>query len=426
MVTYTARQKELKTYALDYFYRLIRIASTADENSDTCPSSPGQWEVAREAEGILQELGLVTRLDHHGYVFAYLPANVEGSTVKLGLIAHMDTAMDFNGTGIHPRIEVFEDHLPLDAEGQHVLSVADFPQMERLLGHELVVTDGSSLLSADDKAGMAAILSLARYLHDHPEQPHGELRFAFTPDEEIGRGAHRFNVPAFDADVAYTVDGGEAGELEAESFNAAAAEVCFHGRVVHPGTAKGKMVNAQWLAHEYMSLLDNKERPEYTEGREGFLHLTHSSGDVESFRQHWILRDFSREGLEARKKQMDRAVRWMKERYGNEAVEIQLRDQYFNMGEIVAEHPYLIAAAAAAYEAVGVTPKHVPIRGGTDGSQLSYMGLPCPNLFTGGGNFHGRFEYLSIPEYLQCIEMLIELVALFSTDKVKEMTLPST
>lgn len=411
---------EYAPIAWNYFERLVKIASTSDEESESCPSTEGQWEVARVAAGWLEELGFTVKIDENGYVMGRLASNRPEAKVKLGLIAHMDTAPDFNGVGVNPRIVHFDGDVALDEAGEYHLNVEQFPQMERLIGHDLVVTDGTSLLSADDKSGMAAILTVAHLLHRHPEWPHGELRVAFTPDEEIGRGAHRFNVEAFDADFAYTVDGGEAGELEAESFNAAAAVVDFYGRSVHPGSAKGKMINAQWMAHEFLIEVDDGERPEFTENREGFLHLTGSEGDVEHARLRFILRDFEADGLDDRKQRLQKAAAKLAYEYGEDRVKLELKDQYRNMGEVVSKYPFLIKAAEEAYRLAGVEPRLVPIRGGTDGSQLSFMGLPCPNLFTGGGNFHGRFEYLSLPDFYQAIESLLHLVALFSEPDIRE------
>lgn len=408
---------ELTQEALTYFLDLIAIPSTADDRCEACPSSEGQWLVARRAAEILKGQGIEPEIDEHGYLMAKIPANCEGVKYKLGFIAHMDTAPDFKGTDIKARIEHFDGKIVLDAEGKYQLDCDQFPQMKSLIGHDLVVTDGRTLLSADDKAGMAAILALVAHLQKHPEIKHGELRIAFTPDEEIGRGAHLFDVAKFDADFAYTVDGGEEGELEAESFNAAGVTLCYHGKSVHPGSAKNKMINAQWLAHEFMSQLDPLARPEHTEGREGFNHLLEMTGDVESVTQRWIIRDFTSEGFAAKKADFERIAENLRTKYGEEAVDLEIKDQYFNMYDIIAQHPFLLELAEKAYHSVGVEPKLLPIRGGTDGSQLSFKGLPCPNLFTGGGNAHGRFEYLSIPEFGKCVEVLIALVEQFAQIK---------
>lgn len=415
----TMRQ-EIQELAKQYFLELIAVQSTSDEESENCPSTEGQWEVARLAKRRFQELGIEVSVDENGYVFAKLPSNVSHPVPKVGLIAHMDTAPDFNGAAIHPQILPFDGDLALDPEGKIRLSVEQFPSLKRCIGKSLIVTDGSSLLGADDKAGMAAILTLSAILTRHPEWSHGPLRFGMTPDEEIGRGAHRFDVTRFDADVAYTIDGGEVGELEAESFCAAQAVVTCKGNSVHPGSAKDVLINAQWLAFALLQELEGERRPEQSEGRQGFLHLTHSEGDVAEVKLHWILRDFTRQGLEEWKQCLREAVARCNARGSEDRYQVEIRDQYGNMAEVIQQHPQLLEMARKAYADAGVVPLERPIRGGTDGSQLSFKGLPCPNLFTGGGNFHGPYEYLCLEEFYQCVEMLLYLVAHFAQETAGE------
>lgn len=409
----------LDSPGLRYFLDYVRYPSQADESAQTCPSSPGQLVLAERLLSDLKVLGLEAEHDGQGYVYARLEANTTLASgeepIKLGLIAHMDTACELGDDGVFPRISHYDgEAIQLDPQGEYYLGEATFPAMRKLRGKHLVHTSGNTLLGADDKAGVAAIMGLLRRLHDDPGIQHGPLSIAFTPDEEIGRGPKRFDLKKFDADLAYTIDGGELGELECESFNAAAAHIVFKGRSVHPGSAKDKMVNACLLARDFAALLPDAETPAHTEGYEGFFHLTDMEGGVEEACLNYIIRDFDRQAFEARKQKLKDLVAEMNQGLDEERVEIHIRDQYFNMREVVDRYPILLDKAREAMEMAGVQPIEHPIRGGTDGSQLSFMGLPCPNLFTGGDNFHGRYEYLVIESFNLLQECLKNLCVLYA------------
>lgn len=402
---------------LDYFLSYVKVESQSDETSGTWPSSQGQLNLAGRLVDDLAELGLDAELDENGYVMAKLAANCEqpAGSVKLGLLAHIDTSPDLSGENVLPRIVHYEGGpIPLNEDKNIMLDPAVFPNLLPYVGQDLVVTDGNTLLGADDKAGVAAIVGLIAYLKANPELPHGELRFAFTPDEEIGLGPQRFDVPAFDADFAYTVDGGLEGELEYENFNAAAAKVRISGRNVHPGSAKDKMINATLVARRFSQFFDASDTPEHTEGKEGFYHLTDWSSSVETATLSYIIRDFDAGNFSLRKQAMLDAARSINRNYGEELVRVELRDQYYNMKSRIEPYPFLIDLARRAMLAAEVEPLETAVRGGTDGAQLSYKGLPCPNLFTGGENFHGRYEFLSINSFHKSIETLIYLVQLYS------------
>lgn len=398
--------------ALDYFLDYIRFDTRADENSATCPSTVGQMHLARRLKDDLEDLAIAAHVDENGYVMGFLPSNTqtEGKQLVLGLVAHMDTSPDMSGTDVKARIIEYQGgDIVLDEAGSYVMQAKTFPNLKKLIGKRLVVTDGSTLLGADNKAGVAAIMGLLARFKADPTLPHGPIAIAFTPDEEVGRGAHLFDVEKFGADVAYTIDGGEEGELEAENFNAAAATLYFQGRSVHPGSAKDQMVNASLLARDFASLLDDADTPQNSSGYEGFFHLTDMQGQVEEAKLSYIIRDFDEQGFNERKEQLLKLVDQMNADLGEERVRIEIKDQYRNMKEIVAEHPYLIELAKEAMEEVGVKPIIKPIRGGTDGSQLSFKGLPCPNIFTGGDNFHGRYEYLCVDSFEKLGEVLLRL-----------------
>ena len=392
------------------FLKLVSYPTTSDEGSDTCPSTPGQLVLARSIVEDMRAMGIAdAHVDDHGYVYGTVPATGEGPTI--GLIAHMDTAPDAKGEGICARMtEPYEggDIVLNEALGIR-LSPRDYPVLLHHTGKRLIVTDGTTLLGADDKAGVAEILTCAERLL-RSGKPHGAVRIGFTPDEEIGRGADRFDVAGFDADYAYTVDGGALGEIEYENFNAAAAEVVCHGRSIHPGSARGKMINAAHLAMEFHRLLPELEVPAATDGYEGFYHLTDISGHVEEARLRYIIRDHDAETFARRCRFFQKAADFLNEKYGSGTVEATVTESYRNMKEKILPHMHIVTAAKAAMEACGVTPREVPIRGGTDGARLSYEGLPCPNLCTGGENFHGRFEFIPVEDMEKVVDILERIV----------------
>ena len=392
------------------FLKLVSYPTTSDEGSDTCPSTPGQLVLARAIVEDMRAMGIADAyVDDHGYVYGTVPATGEGPTI--GLIAHMDTAPDAKGDDIRARMtEPYEggDIVLNEALGIR-LSPRDYPVLLHHTGKRLIVTDGTTLLGADDKAGVAEILTCAERLL-RSGKPHGAVRIGFTPDEEIGRGADRFDVAGFGADYAYTVDGGALGEIEYENFNAAAAEVVCHGRSIHPGSARGKMINAAHLAMEFHRLLPELEVPAATDGYEGFYHLTDISGHVEEARLRYIIRDHDAETFARRCRFFQKAADFLNEKYGSGTVEATVTESYRNMKEKILPHMHIVTAAKAAMEACGVTPREVPIRGGTDGARLSYEGLPCPNLCTGGENFHGRFEFIPVEDMEKVVDILEQIV----------------
>ena len=395
----------------DRFLRYTAFDTQSDEHARSMPSTPGQMRFAESLTEELKALGLHdVSLDENGYVMATLPANTSRADVPvIGFIAHMDTSPDMSGRDVKPRIVAYAGgDIVLNESLGVVLSPDVFPELNHYVGQELIVTDGTTLLGADDKAGVAAIVSAMEYLLTHPEVEHGTVRIAFTPDEEIGRGADRFDVARFGCFGAYTVDGGELGELEYENFNAAQAVVNLRGRNIHPGSAKGRMINASLVAMQLNDMLPPAERPETTEGREGFFHLTEMTGSVEEAQLTYIIRDHDRALFEKKKETLREAVRRINETYP-ESCTLNMRDQYYNMREVIDRRPELIQWARQAMEAAGVTPIERPIRGGTDGARLSFMGLPCPNLFAGGMNFHGRYEYLPVPSLQKSMETIIQL-----------------
>jgi len=395
----------------DRFLRYAASDTQSDEQARTMPSTPGQMRFAESLTEELKALGLHdVSLDENGYVMATLPANTRRRDVPvIGFIAHMDTSPDMSGRDVKPHIVAYAGgDIVLNESLGVVLSPDVFPELNHYVGQELIVTDGTTLLGADDKAGVAAIVSAMEYLLVHPEVEHGTVRIAFTPDEEIGRGADRFDMARFGCFGAYTVDGGELGELEYENFNAAQAVVTLRGRNIHPGSAKGCMINASLVAMQLNDMLPPAERPETTEGREGFFHLTEMAGSVEEAQLTYIIRDHDRALFEKKKETLREAVQRINETYP-ECCTLDMRDQYYNMREVIDRRPELIQWARQAMEAAGVTPIERPIRGGTDGARLSFMGLPCPNLFAGGMNFHGRYEYLPVPSLQKSMETIIHL-----------------
>lgn len=401
---------------VDRFIKYAKIDTQSDENSDQTPSTLKQFNLAKEIERELIEMGMTdVSLDNNCYLMATLPANSDTNIPTIGFIAHLDTSPDMSGENVRPRIvEQYDgEDILLNEELNIVLSPNDFPELLDYVGEDLIVSDGTTLLGADDKAGIAEIITAMQYFLDHPEIKHGKVRIAFTPDEEIGRGADKFDVQKFDADWGYTVDGGEVGEFEYENFNAASAKVVIRGRNVHPGYAKNKMINALCVANELINMLPANERPEFTEGYEGFFHITSLNGTVEEAELSLIIRDHDRQMFERRKKILQEGVNFMNERYPNR-LQLELRDQYYNMREKIEPVNHVIDYALRAMQEVGVTPKVKPIRGGTDGARLSFMGLPCPNIFTGGLNFHSRYEFIpvrSMEKATQVIEKIVEIVA---------------
>lgn len=402
---------------VDRFLKYVTFATQSDEESGITPSTSGQRVFAEALVKELEALGLEEiSLDDNSYLMATLPSNMEDKEVPtIGFISHLDTSPDMSGEGVKPRIVSYAGgDIVLNEAENVVLSPRMFPEMEQYIGQDLIVTDGTTLLGADDKAGVAAIISAVAYLKEHPEIKHGKIRIGFTPDEEIGAGADHFDVEKFGCEFAYTVDGGEIGELEYENFNAAAAKVVFSGRNVHPGTAKDKMVNASLLAVEFASMLPADQRPETTEGYEGFFHLTTMVGSVEQAVLQYIVRDHSRELFEQKKHLLEQITAQLNKKYPG-MVSLEMHDQYYNMREIVEPKKYIVDLASEAMEAVGVKPQIKPIRGGTDGARLSFMGLPCPNLFTGGHNFHGRYEYIPIPSLQKSMETVVKIAELVAT-----------
>ena len=399
---------------IEKFLNYVKIDTQSDENSTACPTTAKQHNLAKLLVKELEAMGAdeITYDKEHCYVYATVPATkgCENRPV-LGFIAHMDTAPAVTGENVKPRIIENYDgkDIVLNEEKNIVMKVSDFPELVEYTGKRLIVTDGTTLLGADDKAGVAEIMTMAEQLLLSRDIPHGKIRIGFTPDEEVGAGADHFDVKLFGADYAYTVDGGKLGELEYENFNAAGATVTFHGRSVHPGDAKNKMVNALLLAMEFQNMLPVFENPMYTEKYEGFYHLDLLSGSVEKAQAEYIIRDHDKDKFEQKKETFLRIGAYLNEKYGKDTVQIDMKDSYYNMREIIEQHMQLIENAKAAMEETGVNPIVVPIRGGTDGARLSYMGLPCPNLCTGGHNFHGRFEYICEDSMEKIVEILLKL-----------------
>lgn len=399
---------------VERFLRYVSVDTKSDPTSNDTPSTKKQFDLAKLLKEELEALGLEDiSLDDKCYLMASLPANTSKKGIPaIGFVAHMDTAPDMSGKDVKPRIVPFTgEAITLCEKEQILLSPAMFPEMNRYKGQELIVTDGHTLLGADDKAGVAAIMQMLHYFKEHPEIEHGTIRVGFTPDEEIGRGADFFDVEKFKADFAYTIDGGEIGELEYENFNAAGATIAIRGVNVHPGYAKGKMVNALLLAMELNSLLP-PITPANTEGYQGFFHLIGIEGGVEDANVQYIIRDHDREKFEKMKEQLTQAVETINKRYPTAKCTLTMKDQYYNMREIVEPRMEIVNLASEAMQRVGVTPNIKPIRGGTDGSRLSFMGLPCPNIFAGGHNFHGRYEFIPIPSLIKSYEVVCEIARL--------------
>ncbi|MEC1646580.1 peptidase T [Bacillus halotolerans] len=406
----------MKQDIIERFTTYVKVDTQSDESVDACPSTPGQLTLGNMLVEELKSIGMEdAAIDENGYVMATLPSNTDKDVPTIGFLAHVDTATDFTGKNVNPQIVESYDgkDITLNEKLQVILSPDQFPELSGYKGHTLITTDGTTLLGADNKAGIAEIMTAMDYLIKHPEIKHGTIRVAFTPDEEIGRGPHKFDVGRFNASFAYTVDGGPLGELEYESFNAAAAKITIKGNNVHPGTAKGKMVNSAKIAMKLNSMLPADEAPEYTEGYEGFYHLLSIQGDVEETKLHYIIRDFDKNIFQNRKETMQRIVEELQNEYGQNRIQLDMNDQYYNMREKIEPVIEIVNIAKQAMENLGIEPNISPIRGGTDGSQLSYMGLPTPNIFTGGENFHGKFEYISADNMVKAVNVIVEIAKLF-------------
>lgn len=403
---------------LERFFEYISFDTQSDENTGMTPSTLGQFVFAKHLVEELKQIGLKdAKVDANGYVMATLPANVMEDCPVVGFIAHLDTSPDFTGKHVKPNVVKNYDgkDITLDREAGIFLKPEEFPELMKYVGQDLITTSGHTLLGADDKAGIVEIITAIEYLIKHPEIKHGKIRIAFTPDEEIGQGADKFDVEEFGADFAYTIDGGEIGELEFENFNAAVAKVTVFGRNVHPGYARGKMRNSMRIANQFIGMLPRHETPEHTEGYEGFYHLISFNGDVEKTELAFIIRDFKTDRFADRKREMEHLAKKINTEFGSDTVKLEIRDQYYNMREMIEPVMHIVDLAQKAMEDVGVTPIIRPIRGGTDGARLSYMGLPTPNIFAGGHNFHGRFEFIPVQSMQKAVDVIVrisELVAM--------------
>ena len=401
-------------HIIDRFLGYVRIDTQSDASSKTTPSTEKQWNLANELVFELKQIGMSdVTIDNNAYIMATLPSNLDYQVPTIGFIAHFDTTPDFSGTDIKPQIIKDYDggDIVLNVAEKIVLSPFYFDDLQQYKGQTLITTDGTTLLGADDKAGITEIITAMEYLLNNPEIKHGDIRIAFTPDEEIGRGAHKFDVEKFGAEWAYTMDGSQIGELEFENFNAAGAKVTIVGKSVHPGYAKGKMVNAISIANEFISILPPEETPQHTSGREGFFHVHHLKGEIENAEFELIVRDHDTEQFQRRKQLLRDITDKLNSIFGD-CITLELKDQYFNMREKVVPVMHIVELAKEAMEAVGIEPIIKPIRGGTDGSQLSFMGLPCPNIFAGGHNFHGKYEYIPVESMQKAIEVIVKICEL--------------
>ena len=402
----------MKNQLLERFLRYVKIDSQSDPESETTPSTEKQWNMAKLLKEELEQLGMEeVEMDEHGYVYATLPSNVDKEVPVIGFIAHYDTTPDYNGAGVNPQIHENYDggEIVLNREKNMVLSPDYFPELKKFKGQTLITTDGTTLLGADDKAGAAEIMTAMDYLLKHPEIKHGKIRVAFNPDEEIGRGAHKFDVQKFGAEWAYTMDGSDVGELEFENFNAAGAKVIITGKSVHPGYAKDKMINSILLANEFMSAFPKDEVPERTEGYEGFYHILSINGTTEKTEMYYIIRDFDRENFERRKKFFLEVAEKINSRFDYDPVQVEMKDQYYNMREKIEPNMHVIEMVEESMKELGIEPKIKPIRGGTDGAQLSFKGLPCPNIFAGGLNFHGPYEYVPLESMQKATDLIVKI-----------------
>jgi len=402
-------------HIIDRFISYVTIDTESDPNSNSTPSTAKQWDLANKLVEELKAIGMSdVTIDDNAYIMATLPSNVDHEVPTIGFISHFDTSPDFTGANIKPQI--IEDYdgkdIVLNAEENIILSPDYFEDLLLYKGQTLITTDGTTLLGADDKAGITEIVTAMEYLINHPEIKHGTIKVGFTPDEEIGRGAHKFDVEKFGADWAYTMDGSQIGELEYENFNAAGAKIKVQGKIVHPGYAKGKMVNSMYYATEFINALPREETPEHTEGYEGFFHLYSIDGKVEETTLQYIIRDHDRDKFEARKALVEHITKDLNQKYGAPIFELDIKDQYYNMKEKVEPVMHIVDIAEEAMKSLGITPLIKPIRGGTDGSQLSYMGLPCPNIFAGGHNFHGRYEYVPVESMQKAVKVICKIAEL--------------
>ncbi|MFL1013191.1 peptidase T [Flavisericum labens] len=412
-----------KEHIIKRFISYVTVDTESDPKSETTPSTKKQWDLAIKLTEELKAIGMHdVSIDKNAYIIATLPSNVEHDVPTIGFISHFDTSPDFTGANVKPKIiEKYDGNdIVLNREGNIVLSPDYFEDLLQYKGQTLITTDGNTLLGADDKAGICEIVSAMEYLINHPEIKHGKIRVGFTPDEEIGRGAHKFDVEKFGADWAYTMDGSQIGELEYENFNAASAVVKIKGKIVHPGYAKGKMVNSMYIATEFINSLPRMETPEHTEGYQGFFHLHDMEGNVEETTLQYIIRDHDKKHFEARKEVMTKLTNELNSQYGREVITTEIKDQYFNMQEKIESVMHIVDIAEEAMKAVDVEPIIKAIRGGTDGSQLSYMGLPCPNIFAGGHNFHGRYEYVPIESMIKATEVICKIAELTAKREIED------
>jgi tripeptide aminopeptidase len=409
-----------KKHLIDRFISYVTVDTESDPTSDTTPSTAKQWDLANALVEELKHIGLQdVTIDENAYIMATLPSNVPHEVPTIGFISHFDTTPDFTGKDVKPQIIENYDgkDIVLNKAQNIILSPSYFEDLLLYKGQTLITTDGTTLLGADDKAGITEIVSAMEYLVQHPEIKHGKIRVGFTPDEEIGRGAHKFDVEKFGADWAYTMDGSQVGELEYENFNAAGALVSIKGKIVHPGYAKGKMVNSMYIATDYINSLPRLETPEHTQDRQGFFHLYSVTGEVDSTQLQYIIRDHDKEHFEARKEMMLKLADELNSQLGQPCVSVEIKDQYFNMREKIEPVMHIVDIAQKAMQQAGIKPLIKPIRGGTDGSQLSFKGLPCPNIFAGGHNFHGRFEYVPVESIQKAIEVIINIAQLVGEEK---------
>lgn len=404
----------MKETVIERLVRYAKVDTQSNAASETTPSTKKQWDLLHLLEAELKEIGMQdVTVDEYGYLFATLPANTDKEIPTIGFLAHVDTATDFTGTNVNPKRWDNYDGGDLQLNDDVVLSPSMSPELAGYVGQTLITTDGTTLLGADDKAGIVEIMTAMEYLIQHPEIKHGELRVGFTPDEEIGRGPHKFDVKRFNADFAYTMDGGPLGELEYESFNAAYAKVTTFGTNVHPGSAKNKMVNSITAAIKFQEMMPKDAVPELTDGRDGFIHLMEFNGTIEKTEMEYIIRDHDHDQFEAKKALVQQAAEQLKAEYGADAIVLDMGDQYYNMGDKIEPVKHIVDIAHKAITNLGITPIVKPIRGGTDGSQLSYMGLPTPNIFAGGENMHGKYEYVSAETMVKATEVMIEMIKLY-------------
>ncbi|GAA3621910.1 peptidase T [Flavivirga jejuensis] len=402
------------------FVSYVTIDTESDPASPTTPSTKKQWDLANKLVEELKSIGMHdVSIDDNAYIMATLPSNVDYDVPTIGFVSHFDTSPDFTGANVNPQIiENYDGHdIVLNEAEDIVLSPDYFNDLLLYKGQTLITTDGTTLLGADDKAGICEIISAMEYLINHPEVKHGKIRVGFTPDEEIGRGAHKFDVKKFDAEWAYTMDGSQIGELEYENFNAAGAVVKIKGKIVHPGYAKGKMINSMYIAQEFINSLPRMETPEHTDGYQGFFHLHNIKGDVEETVLEYIIRDHNKDHFEARKEVMQKLTNELNSQYGKEVISTEIKDQYYNMKEKIEPVMHIVDIAEKAMKQLGIEPLIKAIRGGTDGSQLSYMGLPCPNIFAGGHNFHGRYEYVPVESMIKATEVICKIAELTALEK---------